>query len=1358
MQKKHRRQSSSTFIAPDGSPAVTPPQRSTPAQDATGWFARVSVVWVLLAPDALFHAAHADVASECARWLKVKSWQGTLSVKGAGSKVLDEYTTVTNKHSASGTFTLHSSGTTLESCISNQEIAWVGPHEVKVTVNDKYVSNCNPGAITNTITAANTPDTLPAKVLRFDLATGKYSFSVYSAANVHFGGTDCQGNTTVDMWGNWPVGPIPTSSTPPRPTESDTIPGAGTTLISFLPPIQAPGGLEVIPMTWNVNWYMAGNEETIPDSCQASGSIIGCENQSLGEDIEVVGAPFALHYRSDRAAGRLLASRVAVAHAQQIGGWTLGLHHAYDPALNTVYLGTGDKRDTAALGPVTRSASGQYLIASEGGDEVYVFDSAGRHRQTRDGLTGALRYQFAYDSQQRLISLADADGSVTRIERDASGQPTGILAPYGQHTLLTVDANGYLASVTDPAGHLTKLSTTASGLLTGFTNPRNKTSIFAYDGDGRLTSDQNAVGAVQTLARTEDAGKFTVTRTSGAGRTFGHEVAQHPAAGEDRIITDASGLKTTLTRDASGARTGTAPDGMQSSQTLGDDPRFGRSGGFPKSASLKTPGGRTRATTATRTAALSDPANPFSLTSLQDTATVNGKVYKSAYDAATRTLIETSPAGRTRTQTLDAKGRLIKTQRPGLWPVTYIYDAQGRLASQSQGPATAPRTVQFGYGADGFLATLTNPLGQKTSLTRDAAGQVTQEILPNGQAIGFDRDANGNPIAIAPPGRPSHGFAYSGIDLPTSYTAPLVGTEPNQTRYAYNPDRQLTQISRPDGKTVLLGYDAAGRLSTTKIARGTIAQAYDAVTGNLSSVTAPGGIGLAYGYDGALPTSVSWSGPVAGQVGFAYNNDFRTTAIRLNGGLVASYQYDADGLPVKAGGLTLAYQAGNGLLTGTALGLLLQDQWTYNGYAEPVDYKASFNGTPLYSTHYTRDKLGRVTRLEETVLGQTTQRTYQYGATGWLLKVGENGAVKASYTYDGNGNRLKAAQGGTTVAGSYDAQDRLTRYGSTTYAYTANGELTARNAGGQITGYQYDALGNLTGVALPNGTKIGYLIDGQNRRIGKKRNGALVKGFLYQDPLKPIAELNGAGQVVSRFVYATHANVPDLMIKGGVTYRIITDHLGSPRLVVNGSTGEVAQRMDYDEFGRVLTDTKPGFQPFGFAGGLYDSETRLVRFGARDYDAETGRWTAKDPVLFEGEQANLYAYVGNDPINRTDSFGLDDDWKGALKDLWEEKDLQKKLKKDLKKGLTEEGRLKQLKKIDASQKGILEYKKLLKDSEKTAKEEVVPWWKKLKNVWDRCTDALTGAEGSNDPSNPKPLPYSKPPMQRLSQWKGSDYD
>ncbi len=67
-----------------------------------------------------------------------------------------------------------------------------------------------------------------------------------------------------------------------------------------------------------------------------------------------------------------------------------------------------------------------------------------------------------------------------------------------------------------------------------------------------------------------------------------------------------------------------------------------------------------------------------------------------------------------------------------------------------------------------------------------------------------------------------------------------------------------------------------------------------------------------------------------------------------------------------------------------------------------------------------------------------------------------------------------------------------------------------------------------------------------------------TQGFLYQDQLKPIAELDGLGNVIARFVYGSRLNVPDYMIKTGITYRIISDHLGSPRLVINTTDGTIA--------------------------------------------------------------------------------------------------------------------------------------------------------------------------------------------------------
>jgi RHS repeat-associated protein len=113
---------------------------------------------------------------------------------------------------------------------------------------------------------------------------------------------------------------------------------------------------------------------------------------------------------------------------------------------------------------------------------------------------------------------------------------------------------------------------------------------------------------------------------------------------------------------------------------------------------------------------------------------------------------------------------------------------------------------------------------------------------------------------------------------------------------------------------------------------------------------------------------------------------------------------------------------------------------------------------------------------------------------------------------------------------------------------------------------------------------------------------------------------------------------PDTMVRAGVTYRYVTDQLGSVRAVVDVATGAVVQAREYDAWGVVLYDTNPGFQPFGFAGGVTDGATGLVHFGARDYDPAVGRWISKDPSRWGGGE-NFYGYAHADPMNFIDIDG-----------------------------------------------------------------------------------------------------------------------
>jgi len=337
--------------------------------------------------------------------------------------------------------------------------------------------------------------------------------------------------------------------------------------------------------------------------------------------------------------------------------------------------------------------------------------------------------------------------------------------------------------------------------------------------------------------------------------------------------------------------------------------------------------------------------------------------------------------------------------------------------------------------------------------------------------------------------------------------------------------------------------------------------------------------------------------------------------------------------------MSVTRETSTGFLSATELGQVSTNRG-YDGFGELEDFESRFQSNQLYSYTLGRDAAGRITSKTETISGEEHTWSYSYDEAGRLVQTELDGRVYEQIVYDENSNRTEYTDSsGTIVTADYDDQDRLLRYGDTTFTYTANGELLTKADSTGTTTYTYDVFGNLTDVELPDGRRIHYIIDGRNRRVGKDVDGRVEWYLVYIDQLNPVLQLDADGNVVAEFVYGTRLNVPDYMVKGGRTYRIVADHLGSVRLVVDTSTGEVVQRIDYDPWGVVLQDSNPGFQPFGFAGGLYDADTGLVRFGARDYNSENGRWTARDILDVFATAGNHYVYVHNAPQSFTDPSG-----------------------------------------------------------------------------------------------------------------------
>ena len=871
-------------------------------------------------------------------------------------------------------------------------------------------------------------------------------------------------------------------------------------------------------------------------------------------------------------------------------------------------------------------------------------------RQTERIDPNGNRVAYAWDAQNRLQTITDPVGGITTFAYDGTHLRSAT-TPDGRITTFTHDGAGNLTDVTFPDSTTQTFTYDGRHLMTAETDRRGNQSARQYDTFGRLVSATLPDGTVRQHTYAQVSGlvdpstgkgvkkdpfppirpeEAVSTLTDGEGHTTTYDIGE---LGRPSRVTDPAGFVTTTERDDNGNPLQvTLPSGAiytyawdnRGNMTRLTDATVGGSFGFTYESVFNQ---------------VTSITDPF------------GDVSAFAYDTQGNLIETQSSLGRINRFAYNSQGLpRVVTDTLGT-QTAYTYDGQGNPTQVTTASGMDARTTVMAYTAQGYLQSIADPLSRTSEFIYDPLGRLTEETLPGNRTVAYSYDADGNLTSLTPPDRPAHGFAYDTLGQVTVYTPPAVsGIEDVRTTYTYNKAQQLTRITQP-GPTDLrnrgvinYGYDDPGRLTTLSQSRGQLSildqYGYDDTTGHVSQIqrTIVGSNGandvtLDYGYQGEFLTSVQMSGAVAGTVGYAYDKAGRLRQDSVNGGSV-TYGYDGDDALTQAGSLNLSYDAATGLYTGSTLASTT-DSYAYNGFAETISYTASITDTVLYATDYAYDPLGRITAVTETITTTTTRYSYAYDEAGRLASVIRDG-VAVTYAYNANGNRTTGPDG---FIGTYDNQDRLLNDGNASYSYTANGELLTRTENGKETRYNYDVMGNLMGVTLPDGKQVTYIIDGQDRRVGKRIDGNPVQGFLYQDQLNPIAELDGSGNIISRFVYASSGIVPDYMIQGSQTYRIISDHLGSVRLVVDVQTGTVMQRLDYDAWGKVLQDTRRGFQPFGFAGGLYDADTGLVRFGARDYDASVGRWTTKDPIGFEGNTTNLYSYAHNNPIGYIDPSG-----------------------------------------------------------------------------------------------------------------------
>ncbi|MET3803754.1 RHS repeat-associated protein [Nakamurella sp. UYEF19] len=962
----------------------------------------------------------------------------------------------------------------------------------------------------------------------------------------------------------------------------------------------------------------AAPDDPALDACDIL-RLLPCARQVAQFSLPIAGSNITLTYSSDRAAGRTQDSS-PTADKIGLGGWTLSVLDSLDPATMTMISGSGVRRKVMGV-----SDSGQTMVADPGGAVVDVFDAQGRAIAVTDATTGAALQKFSWGAHG-LTGVSDSSGVALTVVRATDGTPTRLDVTGGASTFLTAGApdqvnSTVLTAVRYPDGSQATISTNSNGLVTDLVDRTGTEFRAEYDEQGRMAASRDGTGARTGYQRELAGNTLTVTTTPPTGGSIVDTVSRAGAV-TTWLHKDAAGTAQSVAANGSDAIL-TDADGSTSTVTLAPDPRWGDDALLVSKMVSGT-------TTVTGSRANSG-------TDVEKTWSVDGNTWKFAYDEASRTTTQTDPAGLRTTAVHDTTGRITGTTAPGAAPISYTYGTAGRVASITVGTGVDARVWTYAYSGD--TVTVTDPTGAVRTLSLTPTGGLRKLLGPAGSGFDLSLDASDRVIGFGTHSGSSYRVTWGANGQIAALNAPAGQGGPQFTGFDYDTAGNLVKQFTSD-TTLSITRDAAGRIQAYNAGAGGVATAYD-TAGRLTTLTSTTG-NLSRKYTGGFLTSESLSGPVRTGVSRTTDSLGRTTGLAVAGGSTLPVSYDKAGQVDRAGNLRIVRDPASGLVTSRTLGTLTA-AFEYNQFGEQArETVTGPGGRTVAMIASSRDRLGRLAAVA-TTLGTTTDHTsYSYDPAGRLASESTGGA-RITYTHDQAGNLTSVTDAdGKITSYTYDGRNALIRRGNTSYTYDGAGQLATATSPAGTSTYRYDAAGRLLSVAQPGKAAVTYSLDGFGRRTSTSVGGKVTGALVYLDALRPAAQLDAAGKVLQQFVYTGSSTTPDYLTASGIDYLQVPDATGGPGLVINATTGALTDRVVRTALGMTVSETSPDFEIIGYAGGIVDPATDLVRFGARDYSTTTGTWTAPDPLTIGGGSANLYEHVGGDPVNRRDPEGLCD--------------------------------------------------------------------------------------------------------------------
>jgi RHS repeat-associated protein len=892
----------------------------------------------------------------------------------------------------------------------------------------------------------------------------------------------------------------------------------------------------------------------------------------------------------------------------------------------------------------------------------YGYDAAGNLRFTTDprgasaGDAGFTTW-FFYDALGRSVATVDALGTDWSI----AAVPDALPATVTTNVVRTAyDALGRAAATTDVLGRTTdfsfdnlgrRISSTAPALAAGVARSVTR---FTYDAVGNVTAVTDPLGFVTTYAYDQLDRRTTVTDARGFST-----VTTYDAVGNTASVIDASGNVTRYAYDRRNRlATETDPLGKATSYAydlvgnkIRETDRLGRVTSFVYDVANRLVEERWQSSTA---AAISHTIRRF-------------------YDAAAQLL------GVTETDTADAAATTA-------WQ--FSYDAGGNVVRSRMAPGELAQQPT--------LATATTPPGSLAAgdptIDWDGDGRlerydsyaitlaVGDQLLLTGSSTAFD------PVLLLQ--KPGGGLATAVFDDSSGggttarlfVTADVAGTwvfavTSRDDNAAGGYDLQIVQDANvvvPDALVEYdFTYDKAGNLVAT-------AEDQAAVATVAGFGKAANGLGTRTGLTvDALNRVTRYelgdavTGIVAKRADYVYRQD---------GSVASVARYDGAGVnPVAT---TASTFDGMGRIVGIthtpAAGAAIPYAYAYDAADRVVSFV-----TPEGTSSITLDA------ADQLLSASLTSESYAYDATG--NRTG-GGVVTAAgnrlvfdgvyrYSYDAEGNRTaKYRDGdasGTLTVGDTDV---------TAYGWDQRNRLVSVSHVAGWTAVQAGAVAGFqaTGAVLPGSDlELRYTYDFADRRIRRSFDADGVAG-VGQESVSYAAYAGGdrtleiarfgvvtdtgtgrvvgvVGSVVQRNLYGVGEDeilaVDRVVGATTSTFWTLADRQGTVRDIVSGNAadrGKVVEHRQYDSYGKLVSRTASPVAgspvtagvgiDFGYAGRPLEERTGLSDNRARWYEPGTGRFVNEDPSGFKGGDANLFRYVGNDPLNRIDPSGLAAKW------------------------------------------------------------------------------------------------------------------